>query len=314
MIRYIGILLLIVLSACTINRKQDTSSSQNDDSWKERIFPAPDIPIVLNTEEERLNYLTLHFWSNYDFADTTLVYNRDITEQGLVNYLSLLKREGSELKDIQNSLEKFCRLMECHDDARKVFMDWMDEYLYDPNSPMYDEKLYSYYLKSMLGSAVLDDASKESLQFKLSLISRNNKGDKATSFDYTLPDGKKQTLDQTPVNNNRLLLVFYDPECPHCNEIMQQMLTDKELVSAVVSKRLTVLAIYTEGNQKAWKDNIRTMPKNWIIGTDHEQIKENALYDLKAMPSLYLLDRNKRVLLKDASYVVIRNYLRETNI
>lgn len=44
------------------------------------------------------------------------------------------------------------------------------------------------------------------------------------------------------------------------------------------------------------------MPKEWIIGTDHEAVKTGALYDLKAMPSLYLLDGQKRVVLKDVSF------------
>lgn len=38
-------------------------------------------------------------------------------------------------------------------------------------------------------------------------------------------------------------------------------------------------------------------------------MKEEALYDLKAMPSLYLLDGQKRVLLKDAPLSQIREVL-----
>lgn len=44
------------------------------------------------------------------------------------------------------------------------------------------------------------------------------------------------------------------------------------------------------------------MPEGWTVGTDREAVKTGALYDLKAMPSLYLLDGQKRVLLKDVPY------------
>jgi hypothetical protein len=44
------------------------------------------------------------------------------------------------------------------------------------------------------------------------------------------------------------------------------------------------------------------LPKEWIVGTDREEIKQRCLYDLKAMPSLYLLDGDKKVILKDVSY------------
>ena len=51
------------------------------------------------------------------------------------------------------------------------------------------------------------------------------------------------------------------------------------------------------------------MPEGWTVGTDREAVKTGALYDLKAMPSLYLLDGSKTVLLKDAAYEKIRTTL-----
>ena len=99
-----------------------------------------------------------------------------------------------------------------------------------------------------------------------------------------------------------LLLVFYDPECPSCHDVMMEMLHDKLLQQEVDAGNLTVLAIYTEGNLDVWKTTISELPKEWIVGTDREEIKQRCLYDLKAMPSLYLLDGDKKVILKDVSY------------
>ncbi len=43
------------------------------------------------------------------------------------------------------------------------------------------------------------------------------------------------------------------------------------------------------------------MPDNWVNAYDEKlQISNEELYDLKAMPTLYLLDKEKKVLLKDA--------------
>ena len=55
-----------------------------------------------------------------------------------------------------------------------------------------------------------------------------------------------------------------------------------------------------------WKKYLNGMPDNWIIGDDRRTIVETSLYDLKAMPTLYLLDNEKRVVLKDAPYDIIR--------
>mgnify|MGYP002527024690 FL=1 len=48
----------------------------------------------------------------------------------------------------------------------------------------------------------------------------------------------------------------------------------------------------------------------WINGYDKKQtIEQNNLYDLKAIPTLYLLDKDKTVLLKDVTTKEIEEYL-----
>lgn len=55
------------------------------------------------------------------------------------------------------------------------------------------------------------------------------------------------------------------------------------------------------------------MPANWINGFDsNQEIANEELYDLKAMPTLYLLDKGKKVLLKDADLDEILLFLQNT--
>ena len=109
----------------------------------------------------------------------------------------------------------------------------MDDYLYNPNSPYYNETLYAAYLRRMLQSTALDEARKSSLKFKLELISRNNVGKAATDFTYYLADEECRTLRTTTVQGDKLLLVFYDPECPSCHEVLKAMMADRALADAV---------------------------------------------------------------------------------
>lgn len=41
-------------------------------------------------------------------------------------------------------------------------------------------------------------------------------------------------------------------------------------------------------------------------------LKNDEIYDLKAIPTLYLLNKEKKVLLKDATFQQIENYLSQT--
>lgn len=264
---------------------------------------------MLTQPEERKSYLLEHYWDRFNFGDTTLVNNREVTEQGFVNQISLLADGVTPKKVVRESLKNWCSRFMPEAQARRVMMQLADDYLYNPNSPFYNEGLYGVYLETMLEVLPEEDARRSSFDFKLRLLRRNKVGDKATDFTYYLPDGQKKSLAATSARGNRLLLVFYDPECESCHEVLREMTADVSLAGAVKAGRVTVLAVYTEGNQEAWRKGLADMPEGWIIGTDRQKVKEEALYDLKAMPSLYLLDGQKRVLLKDAPLGQIREVL-----
>lgn len=316
MIRYyIYIGLILLLTSC--HTKPDTAEAKertHTDSTvvqQQAQFPFPTIPTALTEPEARKSYLLTHYWERFDFADTTLVDNRDVTEQGFVNFIALLVDGTTSEELTRESLENWCAGFVGKEHARRVLTQTTDDYLYNPNSPFYNEGLYGMYLEALLSKLPQTDAMRSAYRFKLELVRRNNVGDKATDFTYYQPDGTRRTLATTPVKNDRLLLMFYDPECESCHEVLLQMAADTALAEAVRAGKLSVLAVYTEGNDEAWRKALPDMPEGWMVGTDREVVKTGALYDLKAMPSLYLLDGKKTVLLKDAAYEKIRAALQE---
>lgn len=301
--------LILLLASCRAKPgKAEARELEPTDSTvvQAQVFPFPEIPVTLTEPEARKSYLLTHYWEQFDFADTTLVNNRDVTEQGFVNFIALLADGTTPEELTRESLANWCAGFVGKEHARQVLTQTADDYLFNPNSPFYNEGLYGMYLEALLGKLPQTDAMRSAYRFKLELVRRNNVGDKATDFVYYLSDGTRHTLAATPVKNDRLLLMFYDPECESCHEVLLQMAADTALAEAVRAGKLSVLAVYTEGNDEAWRKALPDMPKGWTVGTDHEAVKTGALYDLKAMPSLYLLDGQKTVLLKDAAYEKIR--------
>ena len=306
----IGLILLLASCRAKPGTAEAMESAPTDSTViQARVFPFPEIPATLTEPEARKAYLLTHYWEQFDFADTTLMNNRDVTEQGFVNFIALLADGTTPEELTRESLENWCMAFVGQEHARKVLTQTADDYLFNPNSPFYNEGLYGMYLEALLGKLPQTDAMRSAYRFKLELVKRNNVGDKATDFTYYQPDGMRRTLVTTPVKNDRLLLMFYDPECESCHEVLLQMAADTALAEAVQTGKLSVLAVYTEGNDEAWRKALPDMPKGWTVGTDHEAVKTGALYDLKAMPSLYLLDGSKTVLLKDAAYEKIRTTL-----
>lgn len=309
----IGLILLLASCRAKPGTAEAKERTRTDSTvvQQQAQFPFPEIPAALTEPEARKSYLLTHYWEQFDFADTTLMNNRDVTEQGFVNFIALLADGTTPEELTRESLANWCAGFVGKEHARQVLTQTADDYLFNPNSPFYNEGLYGMYLEALLGKLPKTDARRSTYSFRLELVRRNNVGNRATDFTYYLPDGTKHTLIATPVKNDRLLLVFYDPECESCHEVLLQMAADTALAEAVRAGKLSVLAVYTEGNEEAWRKALPDMPEGWTVGTDREAVKTGALYDLKAMPSLYLLDGKKTVLLKDAAYEKIRAALQE---
>ena len=122
--------------------------------------------------------------------------------------------------------------------------------------------------------------------------------DKATDFLYIDKGGKSGTLHKFEAEET--LLIFYDPDCDNCTEIIEKLRYNRELNAKIMSGKMKVLAIYAEDNLELWKRELAKMPTNWVVGRAVSKIKPLGLYILRAMPAIYLLDKDKKVVKKEA--------------
>lgn len=286
---------------------QKKTEEVSGSSSSKQILPLPEIPLMVNSQEDANAYLVAHFWDKLSFDDSLLLSNKNIISQGLVNFIRLsATMADSREDDVRRGFQILSKGITEYKGLTDSLKYYVEEFLYNPNSPYYNEKLYSIYLKEMISAIPYDNPMVSVYNFKLRLISRNCVGNKAENFYYYLPDGTKKSLYSTENKGVYTILAFYDPECHSCHDIMMRMFADREMYDAIDNGLVTVLAIYVNGNSKVWKKYLKGMPDYWIIGDDRGNIVETSLYDLKAMPTLYLLDKNNVVVLKDAPYDIIR--------
>lgn len=170
-------------------------------------------------------------------------------------------------------------------------------YLADPNSPFRNENQLISFLEGMLSVGSLPEAISLRAEENLRIASLNRPGSVANDFEYITRNGKKLTLHQSATD--KLLLVFYDPECSHCSDILRMLMENEQLNEAVEAGKVKILAIYAEGKRDVWEKTKRELPSNWSVGYDLTGILDKELYDLPAMPTIYLLDSDSRVILKD---------------
>jgi len=279
-------------------------SGQRGDSVRYR-FTLPSIPAFIVGAEARMSYMGLHFWDNYDFKDVSFIRSRE-GQAALYNYVDLLFRIPTEegVSDIGDVMERAradsLTCMEMFAGAEKI--------LYDPNSPLRNETLYMEVLRKMIEWNKLDDTVKSRPRFQYRLAQKNRLGDRAVNFTYSLRDGKQSDL--YDLRSEYVLLYINNPGCGDCKRVEKLLEENLAIGKLIANKRLTVLSVYPDEDLVEWRKNEGQMPRSWTVAYDKGAVmKRKDLYDLRAIPTLYLLDGDKRVLLKDARFEEIINYI-----
>ena len=131
------------------------------------------------------------------------------------------------------------------------------------------------------------------------LCSLNPLGTKAADFVFSDRYGKSYSL--YGIRAPYTLLFFSNPGCHACKDIIDVLSGDPGISAAVKAGKLAVLNIYIDSDLTEWYRYMPVYPDEWYNGYDPNLvIRNDMLYNIRAIPSLYLLDEDKRVILKDA--------------
>lgn len=276
---------LFVLWACTLVQAQAQQS-----------FPYPAIPDTLHSVEQRAGYLSEHYWDNYNFADTLLLKSKEVTEQGFVNFIDILNRfnldnasKGVAHKDIarkdiarkditqkditqkgiaQKGIACFTRKAFSNAAAKERFENLIEHYFEDQLSPVRNDRVYLIFLEEMKNSPCFDETEKERIAFKIKTTNKNLPGDIAINFKFKDENGKEHQL--SDYKDQKVILYFYDPDCENCHEVSAWL------------KQQTIPA------------DIKVLK---MIADNHISY----MYSLKNMPTIFLLDKENKVILKDCT-------------
>lgn len=290
---------LIFISCGQRRTKIDDTTEQTSTNTTELSFPNITIPEMVPTEE-RASFLAEHFWDRFDFRDTTFCNKPDITEQAYANYLEVLRYV--DLLSAQRSVSALLKSAEVDSTMFDYFAMLTDKYLYDPNSPFRNDELLIPALETMIASPLLDETEKIRPQSQLNMALKNRIGQKATDFRYTLHDGSSGRM--YSIEADYLIIFINNPDCPACKAIREQICASPMLSEMIERGVMKVLAIYPDEDITAWLNYRHNIPASWINSYDKQlRLRDDELYDLKAIPSLYLLDSEKRVMLKDCNLV-----------
>ena len=235
-------------------------------------FRLPEVPVLLTDPAERAAYLAVHYWDYFNFADTTLISRPEITEQAFVDFISILPYTAK----VQVAVDTLFRRAMVKKEMLYHFISLADKYLYEPNSPMYNEELHILVLRSLLGNPGLDDWDKERPRYLLEMALKNRPGDVAADFTYLTRDGAMNRL--SGIKADYVVLYFNDPDCTDCQRVKEVLLSLPVMNEFMKAGRLCLLSVCVEGKTPAWEKAI--FPARWIDGYDEgKRLTREQVYD-----------------------------------
>ncbi|HEX6334740.1 MAG TPA: thioredoxin-like domain-containing protein [Flavisolibacter sp.] len=131
--------------------------------------------------------------------------------------------------------------------------------------------------------------------------------------EVTLPDRNGKQVSLYGVEAPFVLVAIWDPTCGHCKEVLPKLDSLYQAKWKDMGMKLFALAKETDGTKKDWTDFIdKEHLDKWVhvyYSKEDEQARVNAgmpgysqLYDVQSFPTLYLLDKDKRIIAKKVSY------------
>ena len=296
--------LSFILLSASCGQRQDNISVT-------RPFPKVSAPAMIMERSEAVAYVAEHFWD--DFTDTSKLWFCDSltvngvkaseVEQEYVNWLAVL--DMAEAETAVKSVETLFRnisAVEARDTSSNVFETvsrLTSLYLYDPNSPYRNEDYYFPFVRGLAGSGFTPEERKPGYAYDARMCSLNRVGTKAADFSFSDRDGRKYTL--YGIDAEYVILFFSNPGCTACKEIIDALQGNVKAEAMIRSGRLAVLNIYIDSDLDEWRKYMPIYPDDWYNGYDPDYvIRTDVLYNVRAIPSLYLLDGDKTVLMKDA--------------
>jgi len=276
-------------------------------------LPFPEIlpPAMIEGQKDMLEYMALHWWDGITEpsrsypCDSLLVSGVRLgdVEQKMANWTNVLN-----MVDVSVVGRSFGRLYEravsCEkkDTSSNVFETFVkltDKYLYDPNSPLRNEDHYAFFASHLATSDLVEPLMQEKYARIVRLAALNRVGTKAADFRFADKKGRIFTL--YGIKAELTLLFFSNPGCTACKDIIDVLSNDPVISGLIADGTMKVLNIYIDEDLEAWRSYMPIYPETWYNGFDPDLvIRGETLYNVRAIPSLYLLDSDKKVIMKDA--------------
>lgn len=287
-------------------------------AMKEPVLPANlQKPATREDSVAAFRYYKEHYWEGVNFWDGRLAYTT-FFEDKLDRYFTQLVAPHPDSvnkeMDYMLSFAKANAEMERFLLLRFVNRYYSQRYMWEDAVFVH---LYEKYFATNPPSWLSEQGKKTITDRAYSLMA-NIFGSPATEIQ--LPDSTGKSISLYGLKKEYTLVIFWDPLCGHCKETLPKIDSVYQLRWKSQGLGVYAVAKENEGTRKDWLNFIRD--KNlghwshvyYSKEAEKERVSNNVpgysqLYDVQSFPTLYLLDKDKRIVAKKLSFEQIDEIL-----
>ena len=283
---------------------------------KEPAYPSK-IPVTHQDSVDNYNYYKQHYWDGISFMDERIVRTPFFLPKLETYYRQVIAQSSDSLiKDIDYKL----LLARTNPEMYKFLLNWFtDEYI----SPKYMGQdavfvhLYEQYHSKGI-TTWLNEKQHEAITRRAFMVMANLIGEKAADLEFVNTADKPTSLYN--VEADYTVVVFWDPSCGHCKEEIPRI--DSIYRANWQKKNVKIYAVLSEAeklkgewityinahNIADWV-NVYQTKESVEAETKEQKPSYRQLYDVTLTPTLYLLDKEKRIVAKKLTLEQINDLL-----
>lgn len=275
------------------------------------IHATSDIPIPQKYYQDQIlvmQYQMEHYFDNYPFEDERLL-NTPVAFDKFRQYAAMISQVGDLLPD--SVVTRILNQAQVSAKSYNALFETWQKIIGDISSPFWTESVYIEMLHHALASYAVDSLQKQYYQTQLRRFDKNRKGSVIPDFAVMLPNGTK--TDIYSIESEYILLYFHNPDCPTCVEIREKLLQMAPLHRAIDQQKIKVVTVFFEKDRAIWQKYLKEQTHTAFINTWNydNAIESEELFDLSVIPFMFLLDKEKRVIVKDISVEALEAFLPE---
>ncbi|MCK9423389.1 MAG: redoxin domain-containing protein [Bacteroidales bacterium] len=275
-----------------------------------RVYQTPFIPATLD-KDERITYLKQHYFDKVDFSDTTLLHSTVFANKA-ISYLSLYSNNRMQQKELEAEFIKAVTIMLSAASVNPEIFKYLLDYLVSGFDKYHFDEVITYIADNFQDPFACEDQTrKTALQKKLDTFKKLSAGNVAPPLE--VPDTRGKTVKLSDINSEYTLLVFWSTQCPHCTAMIPRL---KEIYDKQKPKRFEVIALSIDTSRAAWTGFLKEHKLNWINASELKGFASKSCddYNIYATPTLFLLDREKKIISKPVSLREMEQTLRENKL